>query len=428
LQNSGRDGKPRDSRGTRRQDGPVPDRFRPTRRALLAAALTAPALRPAHAETDALPAAGRFGGAMESLGDRLLGLADQPNALVSPWSLHAALSLLAFGARGRTATEFAGLLGAGGLDDLTAQLRGARLALGRASVKGARITRAEAGWVGLPRNFTEGWQVRADRALGTRGRSIDFARPDAARVVNDWASRTTNGAIPVLVEDLPDNADFILVSALHLLGRWTQPFEVARTAPAPFRAASGEETPVPMMRALREARYGRRDQGHAVILPYAGGSAAMLVATAVDPADTPAFLAMLREQGLIAWLRRVPFQPTPRVDLRLPRFAFDSGAELLPKLAGLGFGGVLGADADLSGVTGRRTEIDAILQRVRVAVDERSTEAAAATAVIATRAALRITEFSADRPFAFAIGTLAPRQPFIPLLLGRVGDAARAQG
>jgi serpin B len=400
------------------------------RRVLLA---TAAALVAAPAVAVSLPRPTRILVAMEQLADRLLatGLAANPssNLLLSPWSLHATLGLLAFGAHGPTASSLSALLGAGDPDLLVQSLRAVRGRITRASMPGAAIQRAEGGWVAMPRAFLPDWQKRAGEALGARGRRIDFDGPDAQAAVNGWVARATRGAIPTLLDEMPWGADFILASAVHFDGAWSTPFDPTETVTAPFLRPDGTAIPVPMMRSERPCLHARAQGGHAVLLPYEGGSVAMLLATAEKPEESAAFAALLRQKGAFRYFRSLSFVPVDGLLLRLPRFGFDSGADLLPMLITSGLGQALGAGANFTGVTGRATTVDAILQRARVAVDERGTVAAAATAAIASRSARTDQmEFSADRPFVFAIGTWSDRElgGFVPLFLGHVGDAAHA--
>lgn len=410
------------------------------RRGLLAGALAALAApRPAQASTRVLiglPPPGPLGQAMEGLGDHLLsatGLADPAgNRVISPWSVHAALGLLALGARGKTGHDFASRLGAAADDPrhLAEALHAAADILAQASTAEARLHRAEAAWVRKELTFQTEWQDLARSALGAEGQPLDFAAAAAAQTVNDWAAHATEGMITNLLDRLPEDADLVLGSAIHFAGHWASPFDAAETVAAPFRTAAGTTSDVPMMRSERPVLYGAAGLGHAVVLPYAGSRIAMLVATARQPEDTPAFLDVLHKQGVTGWLRSLWFAATGPMQLRLPRFGFDSGADLLPALNGIGLGGLLGSGADLAGITGSNVTVSAVRQRASIRVDEGGTVAAAATAVIASRSA-RVDQpaFSADRPFVFLIGTweFAADAAFLPLFLGYVGDAAHAQ-
>lgn len=402
-----------------------------TRRAVLLSALAAAG--PARAGLFAgLPAGSAFSRAMERLGDRLLnavGLAaPDGNCVLSPWSLHATLGLLGLGARGSTSAALAALLGADA-KHLAGALHAGRQALATASTDAARVRRGEAAWGRAPLAFQRRWQMAAAKALDMRATALDFAAPEALATVNGWAARATDGAIPTLLEQFPADAAFILTSAIHFAGKWATPFDPAETAPAPFHMLNGGTADAPMMRAERTVLYGQSGPGHAVVLPYAGNRIALLLATARQTEDSAAFLDKLRATGAIGWLRGVAFAPTGPMELRLPRFGFVSGGDRLPAINALGRAPALGRGADLTGITGKRVALDAIIHRASIRVDEQGTVAAAATAAIASRSFVRdAASFIADRPFAFVLATWpgAGGGPFLPLFVGYVGDAAHA--
>ncbi len=97
-----------------------------------------------------------------------------------------------------------------------------------------------------------------------------------------------------------------------------------------------------------------------------------------------------------------------RVQLSLPKFKMTESCELKPVLAELGMplAFKLGK-ADFSGITGtRELAISDVVHKAFVEVDERGTEAAAATAVVFARAAIVAKPpivFRADHPFLFLI-------------------------
>ena len=118
-------------------------------------------------------------------------------------------------------------------------------------------------------------------------------------------------------------------------------------------------------------------------------------------------------------------QPT-HVDLTLPRFTFSSQFSLKNTLCALGMTDVFDPDrADLSGMTdAERLFLSAVLHKAFVAVDEKCTEAAAATAVAATIGAMpQIPKvvFRADRPFLFLI---RHRPTGTVLFIGRLANPA----
>jgi serpin B len=86
----------------------------------------------------------------------------------------------------------------------------------------------------------------------------------------------------------------------------------------------------------------------------------------------------------------------------------------------MGMPDAFNGNADFSGMTGERgLSIDAVLHKAFVAVDEKGTEAAAATAVIMVESAMPMSDLSlvVDRPFLFVIRDLPSGQI---LFVGRV--------
>jgi serpin B len=96
-----------------------------------------------------------------------------------------------------------------------------------------------------------------------------------------------------------------------------------------------------------------------------------------------------------------------RVALALPKVKLASQFELKPALAALGARDLFSDGADLSGMTTQeRLRISAVIHKVRLTVDEKGTEAAAATGVVAIVTAARpepAIPLTVDRPFLLAI-------------------------
>jgi len=111
-----------------------------------------------------------------------------------------------------------------------------------------------------------------------------------------------------------------------------------------------------------------------------------------------------------------------QVALALPRFGIETQAELAPILAALGMPSAFDDRADFSGITAaQRLVISAVIHDANLEVDEKGTEAAAATAVVMGPTSLpaQAVQLRVDRPFLFALRDL-PTGAI--LFLGRVGD------
>jgi serpin B len=319
--------------------------------------------------------------------DRLLPA--QGNLVWSPLSVASALTLVAAGARGGTRAELAAALApGGGLDELAEHLRGA------ASAPGAEIAVATMLWMALDLDFETDYQ---SAVLGWPGGVLhhaDFRRdPGGCRsMINDEVAKTTRQLIKDLLRPgtlKPDTAA-VVVNALYLRIAWRMPFEAGATTPRPFHAPSGTR-PVPTMRQRERMTYAAAGGWRMVTLP-AGGPVAVDVLLPDTPGGAgapagpdPDTLAALHAAG-----RSVT------VDLALPRFRVEAGADLNEPLARLGIRTAFAAAADFSGITrSRPVRIDEVVHKAVLTVDEQGLEGAAATAV-----AMRVVSMDLEPPVA----------------------------
>ena len=110
------------------------------------------------------------------------------------------------------------------------------------------------------------------------------------------------------------------------------------------------------------------------------------------------------------------------VALALPKFGIETKTDLAATLAALGMPSAFDDRADFSGITtAEQLEISDVIHQANIDVDEKGTEAAAATAVVmrATAMPAEPVTLRVDRPFIFALRDVPTGTV---LFLGRVGD------
>ncbi|MBM4431860.1 MAG: serpin family protein, partial [Chloroflexi bacterium] len=159
---------------------------------------------------------------------------------------------------------------------------------------------------------------------------------------------------------------------------------------------------VPLMQQSERLGYAEGPGYVAVELPYLGGELSMVILLPAQ-GQFEAFAQGLDARELADILRRVEYT---QVNLALPRFKFESEFPLKEALQRLGMLETFEATADFSGMVGRKELfIDDVYHKAFVAVDERGTEAAAATAVViaVTSMPTEPKEVRVDRPFVFLI-------------------------
>jgi serpin B len=334
------------------------------------------------------------------------------NVFASPLNVATALGMTALGAKGETASQMAKVLhlpADGSPEGLGALAKSIQGAIHAAEGDDAAVTTANAGWFDESETILPDYIEGLRRSFGAEPHRVDFRRsPDAARgAVNRWVADQTRDKIRDLLkpEHIGRDTSFVLTSAIYFKGYWASPFDPSRTKDDTFQAADG---PVParlMNQSAQRLAYREDDATQAVSLPYRDGSLAMLVVLPKRADGLAAVEAALSAETIREWATTM----RPRaVNLTLPRFQSTAEVELKDVLSGLGMADAFDpAKADFSGVTGGRDVcLSAVVHKAFVEVEEKGTEAAAATGVVASRTSAMAQPpvvFRADRPFLYMI-------------------------
>ncbi len=352
---------------------------------------------------------------------------DPGNLFLSPHSISTALAMTYAGAKGTTATEMAATLhyslpserlhpAFNRLDlELESRASGQQ---GEGQPFQLSIANALFGSKGL--GFESAFLDLLAVNYGAAMSLLDFSDEETARsAINDWVAENTNDRIPELIDRGILDADtaLVLANAVYFKADWQSPFEAESTNEADFTHLDGSTAVVNMMSQVGTLDYAKGEGWAAVSLEYLGGDLAM---TIVLP-DEGAYDTVENELSgsfvstVLAELTEV------EVALRVPKFQFTAEFELSTQLSNLGMPTAFSPRADFSGMT---TEthlwIDSVIHKAFVAVDEKGTEAAAATAVEMKTESEPMppeTTFEANRPFLFFIHD---RETGAVLFLGRV--------
>ena len=263
---------------------------------------------------------------------------------------------------------------------------------------------------------------------------LDFiANPAAAtQHINKWVADQTHDRIHDLIPGgaLDNTTRLVLTNALYLKAPWANEFSEHATQPEPFLVHGSAPTDVPMMRKRSEHfGYAKRDGYTAVSLPYAGDDLQFVVLLPDDVNGLRALESKLSSNMLGGCAKL----QTRDVDLHLPKFKLESPTmALAEKFEALGMKTAFDqpkGSANFDKIAPRTPRdylyISQIFHKTFIAVDEKGTEAAAATAVaMMAGTALRSPppppiEVKVDRPFVYAIQHVPSG---VCLFLGRVTD------
>lgn len=355
------------------------------------------------------------------------------NRVISPASLVFAFAMTYAGAEGETAQELAKTFhfDAAG-ESLHAGLRGLMAAWNEADA--VELTVANRLFAEKTYAFQPAFVRLTTDLYAAPMQPMDF-RGDAdgsRQQINTWVQQHTKERIRDLLPpgSLDDTTRLVLTNAIYLKADWQTPFAKESTQPATFHA-KGRDVQAPTM-AMAEHLAFAADAAAGVRLlqlPYVGDRLAMLLVLPDAVDGLAAVETKLDAAALDRWAAAVDAPAAAqRVDLRLPKLVIDppTSTPLKAALQALGVKRAFdpeGAQLEAMAPAPPPLYISNAFHKAFIEIDEKGTEAAAATAVVmaegAGMPAAPPVSFHVDRPFLFV---LRDRVSGAVLFMGRVED------
>lgn len=355
---------------------------------------------------------------------------EQGNLAMSPASVGAALVMTWSGARRRTEEQMRNVLHLDGsqdavLSDWGSLSRGLQDPARPLKLRIANRLFGDKGYAFDPA------YLEKTRSYGAALEPTDFrtGHEPARGRINAWVEQQTERRIQDLLP--PGSIDremrLVLVNAIYFLADWADQFQKRATRDESFKVTATSQKTAPTMHQMGGYRVAQADGVSVLEMPYAGRDAAMLVVLPDRVEGIADVERTLTAAKVDAWTRALAPQ---NVSVSLPRFEVSPSPSLLlgAGLANLGMADAFDRDrADFTGIANPadprdRLNIGEVFHKAFVKVDEKGTEAAAATAVTMPRAGCapaQALEFRADHPFVFII---VDKPTGLVLFIGRVAD------
>lgn len=350
---------------------------------------------------------------------------DWKNTLISPLSVLAALSMTANGAKGDTLTEMENVLGMP-----VSQLNGYMHSYLNSLPQGEKykLSLANSIWFTDDDRFTvneDFLQTNADYF----GADIYKSPFDDTTLkdINNWVKQKTDGMIPEILDEIPDNAIMYLVNALAFEAEWTEIYTKDAVSTNTFTAADGTEQEVEFMYSTENGYledenatgfikyYKDRKYAFVALLPNEGNT----VSEYVNSLTGEAFAEMLENP------QEIP------VNTAIPKFETEYDTDMAELLASMGMPKAFDASkADFSALgtsSAGNIFISRVLHKTFISVGEKGTKAGAATAVeMRDECAPEFEETKKvylDRPFVYM---LIDCQNNIPFFIGTLNEVKAA--
>jgi serpin B len=343
------------------------------------------------------------------------------NLFFSPYSLSTALAMTYVGARHKTEAQMAQVLhflNQSELHPAFSHLQ-AQIKAAESSNDNIELRLANALWHQKRLDLQADFKNALTNYYQATPQKADFERAaDAVRKsINQWVDEKTNHKITNLIKKgvIHHLTRLVLVNAIYFKGNWLFPFDPLKTTQEPFWLTDSGSVEVPMMNQKNYFDYLETEDVQILGLPYAVQNSDR--ERSYDDKSFSMFVFLPQERNGLAelektlsptqvtrWMGRLNWQ---KVKVSLPKFKLNTQFELSKALTKMGMPDAFNPDhADFSGIDGtKQLSLTSVIHQAFVEVNEKGTEAAAATAaIVGTRSLPPPTpEFRADHPFIFII-------------------------
>ncbi|MBS3098322.1 serpin family protein [Candidatus Woesearchaeota archaeon] len=336
-----------------------------------------------------------------------LNKAQEGNLFYSPYSISAALAMTYEGAKGQTADEMKSVFHFPESSTLRPNFAAIYNDINRGN-NAYELRTGNALWAQYDYQFLEDYISRVEKYYSGKIANLDFKQETekSRQTINSFIEEQTNNKIKDLIPAgvLNSMTRLVLTNAIYFKGTWEWEFDKSDTREQDFKITPTNIVKTPMMHMDPDKarfNYAYTENLQILELPYKGDKISMLILLptktldAIEPSLTVEKLSEYKSQ----------MQETKLDSISLPKFEFDTKYFMKDTLSALGMPTAFTFDADFSGMNGiRELFISAVIHQAYVKVDEKGTEAAAATAVIMEQmTAMPRNVFRADHPFIFII-------------------------
>ncbi|XP_043078396.1 antithrombin-III [Puntigrus tetrazona] len=260
--------------------------------------------------------------------------------------------------------------------------------------------------------FNESYQQISEMVYGAKLLPLDFKeKPEVSRMtINEWiANKTENRIKDTLPEgSIDSNTILVLVNAIYFKGQWKHKFDKLNVMKSDFYVSDTYKCSVPMMYQERKFQYAdiKDDKVKILELPYNGADMTMVLILPTEGTTLQEVVESMNLKKLEGWLQAMK---ETTVAVQIPRFRIEDNFSLKEQLMKMGLEDLFSPEnASLPGMVvsdGPNLYISDAYHKAFLEVNEEGSEAAAATAVVATGRSLNILResFVADQPFLLLI-------------------------
>jgi serine protease inhibitor len=348
------------------------------------------------------------------------------NQFYSPYSIHQALSMAMNGNENEVLEEFKKVLHFEGMGTEEANKAAKTLTQFLLGLDPkVRLSIANAIWYKQEFQVYTPFREIVENYFHAEVAGLDMSNPQSVNVINQWIESNTEGLIKDMLDAIPANAVMYLVNAIYFKADWKYRFHTPNTQKAPFYVSPNQEVEVDMMQLEEPAtmRYFNENGLNYLEIPYSTGHYNMGVIIS-DNQDLNEKLENFSFEKLEHWREHATEM---NFILQMPKFKMQYKLEEMNEdLKAMGlqlpFEPSPGNFTRLFSNPTEPMYISRVIHDALIEVDEKGTEAAAATVVeigLTSAGPSQPQIFRLDRPFVFFI---QDNHSGAILFIGQLGD------
>ena len=358
-----------------------------------------------------------------------LNKADEPNQFYSPYSIHQALSMTMNGNEGEVLKEFVDLLRYENmnLEDANRGSKELTEFLLQVDPK-VKLAIANAIWYKQEYQVQVPFKNTARDYYNAEIAGLDMRNSNSVNIINNWIAQKTNNLIRDMLDEIPSNAVMYLVNAIYYKADWKYQFDASKTKKEPFYPSPGNPVQVDMMDLDKPASFKSYfGQGYRYFeIPYSTGQYSMGILYHPD-GNLDQVSGLLNFQNLEMWRKDAK---ESNFILKMPKFKLRQKMDnMKDDLMEMGLVRPFSFHPEnFTKLFSNPTDdlkISRVIHDALIEVDEKGTEAAAATIVELverTSAPSFPSVVVLDKPFIFFI---QEKHSGAILFMGKLGDPSK---
>jgi len=357
-----------------------------------------------------------------------LNKADKPNQFYSPFSIHQALSMTMNGNEGDVLNEYLEVLRYDGMSMSDAN-KGARELTDFLLKVDPKVKLAIANGIWYREEYDLHVPFRDDARhyYQSEVAPLNMDNPASANVINKWIESKTNNLIKEMLDEIPQDERVVmyLANAIYYKADWKYQFVASKTQKRPFFPRAGHQVQVDMMDLDKASAFNSYFESDLTYLeiPYSTGQYSMGILYSPS-GNIDKVAEKLTFENLSNWKTR---STEKNLVLKMPKFKLRQKQDNMKMdLVAMGlvqpFGYHPGNFTRLFDNPTDPLKINRVIHDALIEVDEKGTEAAAATVVEVVELTSMPSgprELVLDKPFIFFI---QEAHSGAILFMGKLGD------